>query len=218
MILINVGDIFKRVQRTFGDEANVQVTEADVVRWINDAQREAVMQNEKLLVSEGTLPTVAGTSTYDFPDNMFSLHHVYGTTDGETFYVLRYLSLAQLNEYQDGWRNGATGSPAAYTRIIEGQLTLIPVPEQSLAEGIKLVYSRYPTDVSNSSSELDLPAYLHGYVEHYCMMKAYEMDEDWEASDRKAAILQKTLDFNNNRETWDRDTYPSVSPLAEDYL
>jgi hypothetical protein len=35
-----VGQIYDYVKRAFGDESGVQLTNADIVRWINDAQNE----------------------------------------------------------------------------------------------------------------------------------------------------------------------------------
>jgi hypothetical protein len=50
------------------------------------------------------------------------------------------------------------------------------------------------------------------------MMKAYEMDEDWDSADRKAQLIQSTIDFNNSREGWfGRETYPVVSTNYQDY-
>ena len=64
---MNVGDVLTRVRRTFGDEAGIQITQDDVIRWINDAQREAVMQNEGLLQKVGYVASTADTQEYTLP-------------------------------------------------------------------------------------------------------------------------------------------------------
>lgn len=216
---MNVNDVFQRVKDSFGDEAAVQITEAKVVRWINDAQREAVMQHEGLLTTDGFIDVVADTQVYALPEDLFTLSHVYYMAD-DTYYKLRYLSTAEMNEYVDGWsgEDYGTGTPLVFTKGSNNrEIALFPVPDTSKTSGIKVTYSRHATDVSTRNSEIDLPSYYHSYIEHFCMMKAYEMDEDWEASDRKAQIIQGTLDFNNNRESWfGRDTYPAVIPSWED--
>lgn len=221
MTALTVSDIFTRVQRSFGDEAAVQVTEADVIRWINDAQREVAMQHEGMLVKEGTLSTTAGTAEYTLPTDLFVLNSV-GYKDGatESFYPLRFLPLTAMNEYAGGWDGNdySAGYPQVYTKDENNKIILFPRPDKTLTDNIKLVYSRYPVDLTTSSDAIDLPFYYHSYVEHFCMMKAYEMDEDWESADKKAQLLQSTIDFNNNRESWfGRETYPSVTPILEDY-
>lgn len=215
-----VTDIFTRVQRSFGDESAVQVTEADVIRWINDAQREAVMQHEGLLFKESFLSAVAGTQEYALPSDLFTLTHV-SYRDGDTgrFFPLRYIAKSALNEYVPGWDGDtSTGYPRFYTRDELNKIIFYPNPSTSWTNNIKLEYSRYPVDLVDANDAIDLPPYYHSYVEHFCMMKAYEMDEDWESVDKKAALVQSTLDFNNSREAWfGRETYPSVNPIAEDF-
>lgn len=216
----SVTDIFTRVQRTFGDESAVQVTEEDIIRWINDAQREVVMQHEGLLTKEDFLSSVAGTNEYNMPSDVFTLTHVsYRDGDTQPFYPLIFITKTALNEYAPGW-DGAphTGYPKLFSKDQNGKIILYPTPDKTATDNIKLEYSRYPVDLTDSNDAIDLPAYYHSYVEHFCMMKAYEKDEDWESVDKKAALVQSTIDFNNNRESWfGRETYPSVIATAEDY-
>ena len=51
---LNIQDVANRVKRTFGDESGVQVTDDDIIRWVNDAQLEISRQNEDLLEAVGT--------------------------------------------------------------------------------------------------------------------------------------------------------------------
>lgn len=220
MSTLTVTDVFNRVKRTFGDEAAVQVTEADILRWINDAQREAVMQNEGLLQKIGYVSSVAGTEQYDLPTDLFVLSHLYYRDATTTaYYALKWRSLKEFSEYVDGW-DGATeeGTPLIYTQQEDGKFYVFPTPASSVANGFKLIYSRYATDVVDSNSTLDLPPYLHTFIVNYCLMQAYEMDEDWESAQQKATQVQGDLDFNNNRKHWfGRDAYPTVAVRYEDY-
>lgn len=217
--------ILARVQRLFGDEAEIQVTTADVVMWINDAQRECIMQSENLLQTSGLLSSVANQRDYTLPTNLYTLQNVgyrTNTDAGSSYYPLRYLSPKAFSEYLPGFDGNdmGAGTPTFFTRgYVEGKLSLFPIPDFAYANGIQLVYSRYSSDIVDINGTIDLPEYYHQYVLEYCLMKAYEMDENWEASDRKAQYVQSTLDFNNNREAWfGREVYPSVVPTSEDYL
>lgn len=217
--ILTVSDIYDRVKRTFGDESAVQVTEADIIRWINDAQREAVMQNEGLLQKVDYISTVADTKEYTLPTDLFTLSHVYVKDSSETaYYALRWLALRQFSEYVDGWDGNAVESiPLIYTQQQKDKIVIYPIPQSSVANGLKLIYSRYPDDVVNSASTLDLPPYFHSYIVNFCLMQAYEMDEDWESASQKAQQVQGDLDFNNNRQFWfGRDTYPTISTNFDD--
>ena len=208
-----VSDVLTRVRRTFGDESSAQITQSDVIRWINDAQREAVMQNEGLLQKIGYIASVAGTTTYDVPSDMFVLSHMYFRESATSaYYVLKWMSLKDFSEYVDGWDGSdLSGIPLIYTQQEDGKFTVFPKPQASVANGFKLIYSRYATDVVDANSTIDLPPYLTNYVTNYCLMQAYEMDEDWESAEKKQQQIQGDLDFNNNRKFWfGRDAYPSV--------
>lgn len=214
-----VSDIFDRVKRQFGDESGVQFSEGDLIRWINDGQREAVMQNEGLLMKIDYLDSVADQKEYTLPEDCFTLHHV-DVKDGSSavYYSVKWLGLKQFSEFLDGW-DGATinAYPQVYTNQQEDKLLLFPAPGTDVISGIKLTYSRYPTDVVDSTSAIDLPAYFHPYLVNFCLMQAYELDEDWESVAQKAQQVQGDLDFNNNRQFWfGRDSYPTVSTNYED--
>lgn len=220
---MEVADIQIRVKRQFGDESGVQVTDDDILRWINDAQREAVMQHENLLQAAAVMPSIEGQSSYPLPDDLFTLQSISykGLTD-TSYYALRFTAPVALDSLVPGWDGSAAGSPSYptfYARSrYEGLFDVWPAPDSSLNDAFKIVYSRYANVLTNSSNPIDLPVYYHQWVLEYCLMKAYEMDEDWEAAAQKAAYVQSTLSFNNTRESWfGQEKYPVVSPVAEDY-
>lgn len=218
--ILSVSDIFTRVQRTFGDEAGVQVTESDVLRWINDAQREAVMQTDGLLQAVSYINSVSSQVEYDEPTDCLAITEVY-VKDGSTpsYYALKWMPLQQFTEYLDGWDGSAiTGNyPLVYTKLTSGKISVFPAPEASVANGIKFIYNRYAADVTNNNDPLDLPPYYHSFVLNFCLMQAYEMDEDWESAGQKAQQIQGDLNFNANRELWvGKNKYPTIGVNAED--
>ncbi len=216
---LTVQDVFDRVKTTFGDESAVQVADADIIRWINDAQREAVMQNEGLLQKIGFISSVAGQSDYTLPTDLFTLSHLYyKDTATAAYFKLKWLSLHEFSQYVDGWDGSNNRAyPIIYTNQESNKLTIYPLPQASVANGLKLIYSRYAVDVTGTGDAIDLPPYLHSYVVNFCLMQAYEMDEDWESAGQKAQQIQGDLDFNNNRQFWfGRDSYPVIAESAQD--
>lgn len=220
MAILTVQNVIDRVQRTFGDEAAVQVTQADILRWINDAQREAVMQNEGLLQKIGFIDLVAGQTEYDLPVDCFTLGHVMVKSSASTeYYFVQFRSIKQLATEMNGFSGSQVTSsyPAFYSSQQPNKLLLVPAPEASVAQGIQVLYSRFATDVVDTASSIDLPPEYGTMVVNYCLMQAYEMDEDWEAAQIKTTQVQGDLDFNNNRQFWfGRDSYPVISDQFED--
>lgn len=218
---LSVRDILDRVKRTFGDEAAVQITEADILRWINDAQREAVMQNEGLLQTVGYISSVAGQQEYDLPTDLYTLSHLYyRDTPVTAYYSLKWYPLREFTEYADGWDGSTVQSiPLVYGTQQTNKVILFPTPQASVANGIKLIYSKYAETIDGVSSPIELPPYLHSFIVNFCLMQAYEMDEDWESAQQKATQIQGDLDFNNNKKFWfGREQYPTISVSHEDQV
>lgn len=214
-----VSDILTRVKRQFGDESGVQVTDADVIRWINDGQRQIVMSNEGLLETTTTSNSVADQQSYTLPSNLLIFKSASFKGTGQVSYVqLRGMSFNEFQKHIDSWDGDTTqvGTPVVYT-IYAGNLILYPIPETSITSAIKIYYTRKPTDVDTSDDTPDLPTLYHETLVKYCLQQAYEMDEDWEASTSKSTELAADLSLLRGREDWkQQDTYPTITVLTED--
>jgi hypothetical protein len=220
MTALTSTDIGTRVKRIFGDTANVQINDSDIVMWINDAMREIVMQHEGLFQTTSTLPSVAGTNQYTLPTDLLSLQEIaYRDGVSGAYYGLRFLSAEGLDQATPDWTDTtSTGTPAYYARGDSGKFFIVPTPDTSVANGIQITYSKYATDISGlTSTALPFPEYYHQTILEYCLMKAYEMDENWEATDRKSQYVQSTIDYNNGREGWfGHETYPVITTVGDD--
>lgn len=212
-------DIITRVQRQFGDEAAVQVTEADIIRWINDGQREIVKHNEELLEKTATTSTVAGQQEYTLPaDLMIFRSLTYKDTGMNSFQKLKGYSFNQFNELIDQWdgTDYPEGVPTVYTQYA-GKFILFPIPVLSLTNSIKIYYNRKPTDVSTGASTVDLPDQYFEVLVKHCLSQAYEMDEDWEAAGAKLTEVASDLKLLKGREDWkEQEFYPVITIRQED--
>ena len=218
---MNIANVIARIQRQFGDESGVQVTEADILRWINDAQNEAILQHNNLLMTSSTVATVVNQQAYNLPAGLLDVKAIrYTKSPAVSSYPLEFLTTQELDEYIGDWIGTEyLGEPEYFTRgANQTQFRVFPVPDHALGT-FTLEYSRYANDVVDSSSVIDLPVYYHPYVIEFCLMKAFEMDEEWDAMDRKAAYVQSTLDANFGRdEQFGKGTYPVVTTTNEDYV
>jgi Family of unknown function (DUF6682) len=225
---ITPSEILIRVQRQFGDESGVQVTADDVVRWINDALREAELQNPKLRQTTMFKDSVAGqqffwaasTAAFESP---IRINSVYALAGDGNYYKLTYLTLQEMDTYIDGWYESKnTGLPQVYTYEWAPTnqnaffIRVYPAPETSRTNGFKVNYDESGAVLNNFADILDIPAYYFTYLLEYCLMKAYELDEDWEVADRKAQYIQSTLSLLANHEVMGADFYPSIMALPED--
>lgn len=216
---MNTQDVITRVRRIFGDDAAVQVTDADVMRWINDGMVEIIKHNEGALQKTDLIDLVAGQSQYSLPTDFLILRSLrFKYTDMLSFSIIRYKSMQEFDESIDGWDGTGYGTarPQFFT-MYEDAVTLFPTPDTSVTDGLKILYNQKPTDVTGLSDTLSLPLIYHNTVVKYCLHQASLLDEDHEP-----ALMYKT-DFNtdvkvlSNNETSDPiATYPTITVLELD--
>lgn len=209
-----VSDIITRVRRTFGDEAAVQIQDADIIRWINDAQIEIIKNNEGALQKTGFVDLVANQSTYTMPADLMVIRSLrYKYSDMQSFVLLKYKSLQQFDEAIDGWDGTywSAGHPAFYN-VFEGKATLFPTPDQSNVSGLKVLYNQRPTDVALSGDSLSLPLIYHSTVVRYCMWQASLLDEDLDPATLWQQYFQNDMSLLQGKETQENtQLYPTIT-------
>jgi hypothetical protein len=216
---MDVQEILDSVKRSFGDESGVQVTDTDIIRWINQGMRMFVMQNENLLVTEGFANAVANQQTYGLPADLLVLRGLrYRENGGTQYFKLQGYDLAKFNEQIDGW-DGSTegpGVPLLYT-VIGSNFSVWPLPTEASASGFKITYHRTPVEVATTVDEPELPILYHELLINYCLQQAYELDEDWEAAGNKVSQVDRDANLLRGREDWKiQETYPVINVLYED--
>lgn len=217
---MNVGDIGTRVKRTFGDESGVQLTDADLYRYINDGVRQLVLQNEELLQTLGTLSAVANQQDYALPVDLLILKSVsYKAPNGDTFYRLEGKSFNEFNEYIDAWDSTnslAKGTPVVYMKYGD-HISMFPIPDTAGVNNIKVYYNRKPVEVAALTDIPDIPVLYHEVLVKYCLSQAYEMDEDLEAAALKGQQISGDMTLLRGRNDWTvEEKYPTITVLEGD--
>jgi hypothetical protein len=214
-----VQDIVTRVRRTFGDEAAVQVLDADVLRWINDAQVEIIKYNDAALQKTAFVNLVSGQSTYTMPTDLMILRSLrYKFSDMQSFNVLKFKNMQEFDDSIDGWDGAAYsgGNPVFFT-MYEGAAILFPTPNQSVTGGLKVLYNQAAATVTLLSDGLSLPAIYHNTVVKYCLWQASMMDEDQAPAALYRTDFQQDMDILENTEVADPvATYPTITVLEYD--
>lgn len=216
---MNVQDIVTRVRRTFGDEAAVQVTNEDIIRWINDGQVEIIKNNDTALEKTAFVNLVAGQSSYTLPTDLLilrALRFKYPTMN--SFSRLSFKSMQQFDEEIDGWDGtGYNNSSPSYFTLYEGNALLFPTPDTSSTNGLKVLYNQKPADVDDVLDTLALPIIYHNTIMKYCMWQASLLDEDHEPAMMYRTDFAGDLGVLANNETSDPvATYHTITVLEYD--
>ncbi|MGS2592245.1 phage adaptor protein [Streptomyces hebeiensis] len=214
---MNVEDVVTRVKRIFGDEAGVQITDLDIIRWINDAQNEIVTSNEGLMETTGSADLIKDQREYDLPPNLSVLRGLKASG-----LRVKGLSFAEFNEYLDGFSsdNSVFSYGASVPEVFmvwEGKLTIFPKPSATVTNGLSIYYIRYPNSVGNLADGLTIPLKYHNSVVDFCLKQAYELDEDYQkASFKKGQFDETMMKLNDNNKWTSQEYYPRITTLPED--
>jgi len=207
-----VSDVATDVKRTFGDEASVQVNDSDIVRWVNEAQIEIVSKNQ-ILAANATTPSIVNVYDYDVSglniQNIHSIHY-----NGTKLKALSFVDFEDLVLKDDPYRNAA-GIPELWARW-GNSVTLYPTPNSSGTD-IKIYYYALPTMAVDVASDLSLPDNYYPRILEYVLAKAYEMDENFAASDNKISRFDSNLVSMMGDEAQPaQDTYSVITVRPED--
>jgi hypothetical protein len=201
-----VSDIITRVTRSVGDTDKLQVTDQDVMRWINDGMREAAIQNNLLQV-KGTINTIAGTAAYAFPTDVLKLHSL--LYDGNS------LDLQTLQDVNDSYTTAtATQGVPQVAWIWAGQINLYPVP--NAVKVMTVYYIRNPVEVSTTSAAPELHESYHKRLVDYCLAQVAEMDDDMARYQIKMDEFRTGVASNKDEMQWEENLYPFVGTSQAD--
>lgn len=204
---LTVGDIIARVERQFGDEANIQIEDTDIIRWINDAQRELALHNN-LLQARAVASSLKGQAEYTLPLDVLTIRSI--RYDG---LKLQPISAQEAEErIQD---TSQTGTPTHFWAWSQ-RITLYPTPDSAITDGLQIFYSRHPSTVAVATDIPELPAQYHNRIVEYCLKMAYELDENWTAAQVKGQQFQDGVNELKGNVDWvERDFYPTITSLPE---
>lgn len=214
---MNIQEIAERVRRIFGDDAGVQILDADIFRWVNDAQLKIVQDNEELMEAVGTADIVKNQAEYSLPSDFSSLRSLMYDN-----FRLKALSFAEFNEYIDGFTAPpatniyGSGRPEVFM-VYGGTITLFPAPDKNITAGLRIYYAKLPATVTTFADELSVPARYHLAVSKFCLQMAYEMDENTDMVAFKRDEFDTDVQrLRNQEKVTSNEYYPRITTLPED--
>lgn len=221
MVMVTGARIAARVKRQFGDESGVQVTNDDIIMWLNDAMTEAATQNNSINLKRVITPATKGVFIVDLQNtvNLTAVHSIsYRPSATSPYMPMSFLSPVVFEELFPDWESGtAEGCPLFYTADDNKKFRVYPAPAVTDASGFSIFYNSYFAEYTDLEVVMAISPRYFQYLLEYCLMKAYEMDENWEAADRKASFIQSTLNsLGSDDGNLNQVKYPVISSLPED--
>lgn len=201
------------VKKQFGDANGRQITDADILGWINTAQQEIVSQNP-VLKDALEINTTPGQDAYTYPGEMVqyieSIH-----LDGKP---LESFSFQEAERYIASYTGDDAKASARPTLWYErnGTVYLYPVPD-SAEYLMRMFYQRRPADLVALGDLLGVPDRYFQRVVDAVLARAYQLDGDWEAAQYKQQEFFSGMQLIANQENVVRTTvYPTITVREED--
>jgi hypothetical protein len=190
-------NLISRIQDTLQDTTGVRWTEAELLRYINDAQREVVnfrpeatAKHVNNSLATGTEQTVPGLTLIKVVRNMSSDQD--GATGGRT---VRIVDADVLNSIEPDWHNPTVTGDAAHGSIVKHyvfdaddpkKFYVYPGIKSGLNAYIEIVYSDVPTDLSATSSTIGMDDIYGNALVDYVLYRCYMKDAEFAGSQERA--------------------------------
>lgn len=182
-----VADIRRTVQRAFGDESGVSLEDADIFMWINDAQDEIVNRN-KILKGTTSTSSVVGQADYTI-SSAVRIHQIEAVHyDGLFLKNIPFVEAEQTIISSTTLTD--SGTPELWYEWA-GTFTFWPTPATVVP--ILFYLTLRPARVSAVTDLLSVPDKYYRNVANYVLQQAYEMSEDWQASQLKGKQFDTSL-------------------------
>jgi hypothetical protein len=190
-------NLISRIQDTLQDTTAVRWTSDELLRYINDAQREivnfkpeATAKHVNNSLATGTEQTVPGLTLIKVVRNMSSNQD--GATGGR---AVRLVDEGILNSIEPDWHNPTVTGDAAHGSIIKHyvfdpddpkKFYVYPGVKSGLNAYIEIVYSDVPTDLSATSSAIGMDDIYGNAIIDFVLYRCYMKDSEFAGNAQRA--------------------------------
>lgn len=206
--------IIRRVVETLQDTTSVRWPVAELVRYLNDGQREVVLYRPDSMVTNATVTLTAGAKQ-TLPSNGSKLIDVIRNSAGNKRSV-RMTARNILDTQTPSWYNltGVTEILHYMYDPRDPKVFYVYPPAASTGASVDLVYSAYPSDITEPADgavfsavtgNISLPDIYANILADYIMYRAYTKDTEYAGNAARAqahyAAFQAALSTEMNGTT-----------------
>lgn len=200
-------EIVDAVFRQYGDESGAQVTETDVIRWINEAQRDIVVNNREVNQTLAEFSSIENQALYNLVTLLPDVLRVHSV-----MYNNRLLPAYKFEDAQDKMAEltaDATGEPILWYRYA-AQMNVWPAPKETIENAFRIYYNKAPSILTAVTEFLGVPDQYYEAVNAFCMTKAYELDENAQMMNIKKEDYNRNLVLNSMDNSESNRDYPTI--------
>jgi len=186
---IAASSIIRRAVETLQDPTSVRWPVAELVRYLNDGQREIVLYRPDAMVTNATITCVAGTkqSLPTLGSKLIEVVRNSASTSAKK--SIRMINREILDAQTPGWHN-ITGSVDILHFMYDPRdpRVFYVYPPATTSAQVDIVYSSYPTDITEPADgslysavagNISVPDIYGNVLGDYTLYRAYTKDSEY---------------------------------------
>jgi hypothetical protein len=192
---IAASSIIRRVVETMQDNTSIRWPVAELVRYLNDGQREVVLYRPDSMVTNASVTLAAGAKQ-SLPTNGAKLIDVVRNT-GVNKRSVRITSRTILDTQSPNWYNLAGVTEVLHYMYDPRDPRVFYVYPPAAASGasVEIVYAAYPTDIAEPADgalysavtgNITLPDIYGNVLTDYILYRAYTKDSEYAGNAQRA--------------------------------
>lgn len=200
---VTAQSVVRRATDILQDQTSVRWTADELVRWLNDGQREIALYRPDAVATYGAVTLVAG-SRQSLPASGFKLLDIPNNAAG-TKAAIRQVDRRTLDELNPAWHSmTGTSTVVHYCYDQRDPRTFYVYPPSLGGNAVNAVYAAYPTDIAEPSpgstytsvtGNISVPDIYAGALLDYVLHRGYTKNSEY-AGDPARAVAHYTA-FTN---------------------
>jgi hypothetical protein len=166
------------------DNANTRWTRAEVLAWIDDAQRTIVLVQPNATSTTVAMKLVAGTRQQLPADGhlLLDIYRNMGNDGNKPGRVVRVVSRELLDAHMPTWHSGAKNAVTQnYVYDVQDQLAFYVYPPADGNNYVELNYSKVPAPLTDETDTLDVADVYAAIVLDYVLFRTNAKDAEYAA-------------------------------------
>lgn len=193
---ITAQSIIRRCVETLQDNTSIRWPINELVRYLNDGQREVVLYRPDSMVTNATINCVAGTKQ-SLPANGSKLIEIIrNAASGSSQKAVRMVNREILDAQTPNWHAlSPTTEVLHYMFDPRDPRVFYVYPPASTAARLDIVYAAYPTDINEPADgalytavngNISLPDIYGNVLQDYILYRAYTKDSEYAGNGQRA--------------------------------
>ena len=193
---ISAQSIIRRVVETLQDRTSIRWPVAELVRYLNDGQREIVLYRPDSMVTNATVELDPQNSKQSIPSNGAKLIEVIRNTEGSKVAV-RLTSRTLMDATSPEWHSHPNPNNEIHHYMFDPRdpKTFYVYPPAGDNCSVELVYSSFPTDIPEPVDgslygavvgNISVPDIYGNILQDYILYRAYTKDSEYAGNGARA--------------------------------